>query len=188
MIDIINDHIDKGKSVHIKKAVQPFGWDVVVKHLRECADEKYAGTPNGILSYQLNQAEEVEEVKRVIDYLNEDLSLKIFDAHIFVSFTTRTEKKAHTDNHNVLIWAISDNMEIDLFDTNDSEEPFYSDNFNKGDMVFIPADMSHRINPTGERALVSFGIEVQEGVRYNSPIDNPYIKKEQGKNESSQED
>jgi mannose-6-phosphate isomerase-like protein (cupin superfamily) len=183
MIEIINKHIDEGKAVHIKKGIQPFGWDVVVKHLRECADEIYAGTPNGTLSYQLNQAEEIEDVKKVIEYLNKDMTLKIFDAHIFTSFTTKKKAVAHTDNHNVLLWAITGNMTINLLDDIDSEECYYTEELKPGDIVYIPADMPHRIDAQGERALVSFGIEVEEGVKYNSPVTNPYTKKD-GNNES----
>jgi hypothetical protein len=174
MIEHINKHITEGKAVHIKKAIQPFGWDVVVDHLQKCADEVYAGIPNGILSYQLNEAEEIPEVKQVIEYLNKDLFLKIFDAHMFVAFKKR-EGVVHSDNHNVIIWAISDNMKIHLYGENE-EEPFYSEEFCKGDMVFIPEDMPHRIETTGARAQVSFGIEVAPGLKYNSPIDNPYVK------------
>lgn len=175
MIDKINEHIESAKAIHIKKAIEPFGWDVVVKHLQQCADGDFAGAPNGILSYQLNEAEEVEGVKQVIEYLNHDISLKIFDAHIFVAFTKSASGKRHIDNHNVLIWAISDNMVVHLYG-DDEEDPFYSEEFRKGDMVFIPENMPHRIETTGARALVSFGIEVAPGVKYNSPIDNPYVK------------
>ena len=174
MIEHINKHIEEQKAVHIKRGIQPFDWEIIVKHLQQCADGDYAGTPNGILSYQLNEAEEIPEVKKVMDYLNEELSLKIFDAHIFVSFTRSKTGKIHTDNHNVIIWAITDNMKVHLY--GDDDEPFYTEEFKKGDIVFIPQDMRHRIEATGARALVSFGIEVETGVRYNSPIDNPYTK------------
>jgi mannose-6-phosphate isomerase-like protein (cupin superfamily) len=174
MIDAINKHIENGKAVHIKKAIEPFSWDVVVKHLQQCADGDYAGTPNGILSYQLNQAEEVEDVKRVMDYLNEGLSLKIFDAHIFPTFIKKTGA-VHSDNHNVVIWSITGNMVVNLFDE-DSDEPFYTDSFDKGDIFYIPADVKHSIDSTGARALVSFGIEVAPDVKYNSEITNPYVK------------
>lgn len=174
MIESINKHIEAVKAVHIKKGIEPFGWDVVVKHLQQCADGEYAGTPNGILSYQLNQAEEVESVKMVMDYFNEGLTLKIFDAHIFPTFIKK-KGSIHTDNHNVIIWSITGNMVVNLFDV-DSDEPFYSEEFDKGDLFYIPADVRHSIDSTGARALVSFGIEVAPDVKYNSEITNPYVK------------
>jgi mannose-6-phosphate isomerase-like protein (cupin superfamily) len=182
MIDIINKHIQSQKGVHIKKGIEPFGWNIVIRHLQECADEVYAGMPNGKMNFQLYQAEEIPEVKTVIDYLNEDLDLKIFDAHIFTSFTKTIAAKKHADNHNVLLWSITGNMIVNLFDSMESEEPFYSEQFNQGDLVYIPADMLHSVQPTGARALVSFGIEVAPGKLFNSEIDNPYfkIKKDKG--------
>jgi hypothetical protein len=176
MIDIINKHIDNKKAVHIKKGIEPFGWPIVIRHLQECADQKYAGTPTGKMNFQLYQAEEIPEVKQVIDYLNEDLSLKIFDAHIFTSFSKKLEGKKHSDNHNVMLWSITGNMIVNLYDDIESQVPFYSEEFNQGDLVYIPADMVHSVQPTGARALVSFGIEVEPGKYFNSEIDNPYFK------------
>lgn len=184
MIEIINKHIDAGKAVHIKKGIQPFGWDVVVKHLRECADEIYSGTPNGILSYQLNQAEEIEDVKKVIEYLNKDMTLKIVDSRIFTSFTTRKDAVPTADKRNMLLWAITGNMTINLLD-DDSEESYYKEELTPGDIVYIPADMPHRIDAHGERALVSFGIEFQEDVGYNLETTKQF--KKDGNNESEKD-
>jgi mannose-6-phosphate isomerase-like protein (cupin superfamily) len=183
MIDIINKHIENKKGTHIKNAIAPFGWDVVVKHLQECADEKYAGVPYGTLSYQLNQAEEVPYVRKVMDYLNDELDMKIFDAHIFTSFTLQSPTKVHADNHNVLLWSITGDMEVELWD--DAErDPFYVEEFNKGDLFYIPAMVKHRVKVTGPRALVSFGLEVAEGQNYiDDKVDNPYYKKENEKEE-----
>jgi mannose-6-phosphate isomerase-like protein (cupin superfamily) len=182
MIDIINKHIKEHKGVHIKKAIEPFGWDIVVNHLQQCADGDYCGRPKDILSYELNEAEEIPEVKRVMDYLNKELDLKIFDAHIFTSFTKKVKGALHADNHNVLVWSISGNMMIHLYDPQD-DEPFYSAELNKGDMVFIPADLPHKIEALGARALVSYGIEVAEGVKFNSEITNPYVKVQKENND-----
>lgn len=179
MFDTINQHIQDGKALHIRRAVNPPGWDIVVNHLQGCADGEYAGVPYGILSYQLNQAEEIPEIKKAIDYFNTHLALKIFDAHIFTSFTTSTETQKHIDNHNVLIWSISGNMLVHLYEDYESE-PYYTVEFEKGDMVYIPADVIHRVEPLGARALVSFGIEVSPGVLYNSPLDNVYEKVQHG--------
>jgi uncharacterized RmlC-like cupin family protein len=175
MIEHINRHILEKKALHIKKGIEPISWELVVEHLQKCADGERYGGPSGILSYQLNEAETIPEVKRAMNYLNEELLLKIFDAHIFVSFTKTAQGKLHTDNHNVIIWGVSDNMKVHLYGEGE-DEPFYSEEFNKGDVVYIPADMPHRIEALGARALVSFGIEVADGVKYNSPIDNPYVK------------
>jgi ribosomal protein L16 Arg81 hydroxylase len=178
--DTLNKHMEENKACHLSKVIRPLPWEIVVKHLQECADEKYAGTPNGILSYQLNEAEEIPEVKVAIDEFNDNLDLKIFDAHIFTSFTTtRKNSSKHIDDHNVLLWSLTGNMKVNLYPTmNDGEEPFYSEVFEKGDLVFIPADMPHEIEPTGARALVSFGIEVEPGKNYKREVTNPYIKRE----------
>lgn len=177
MIETINRNIEDEKACHIPHAIEPFGWEVVVKHLQECADEKYAGTPNGILSYQLNEAEEIPEVKRAIEYLNEELKLKIFDAHIFASFTTKTANKKHVDDHNVLLWSITGDMIVHLYPTMNDEDSFYNVLLEKGDLFYIPADVPHSVEPIGPRAVVSFGIEVEEGVKYKREVDNPYVKK-----------
>ena len=186
--DNINKHMDSGKACQIPQAIRPLPWDIVVKHLQECADEKYAGTPNGILSYQLNEAEEIPEIKVAMDEFNDHLNLKIFDAHIFTSFTTTKKNSSkHIDDHNVLIWSLTGNMKVKLYPTMaDGEEPFYNEEFGKGDLVFIPADMPHEIEPTGARALVSFGIEVEPGKNYKRELTNPYIKK--GMNNESKEE
>ena len=175
MFDIINQHIVDGKALHIHKAVIPPSWEIVVNHLQACADGEYHGGPYGALGYQLNQAEEIPEVKQAIDYFNANLSLKIFDAHIFTSFTKSSVTKKHIDNHNVIIWSVSGNMIVHLYDDYESD-PFYSVEFDKGDIMYIPADVIHRVEPTGARALVSFGVEVAPGVMYNSTPDNPYKK------------
>lgn len=179
MIDIINKHIESKKGVHIKKGIQPFGWDVVVDHLQKCADEERVGAPYGTLSYQLNQAEEIEDVKKVIDYLNEDLSLKIFDARIFTSFTKKSPPQHRRDNHNVLLWAVTDNMNVKLYD-DESDEPWYDETLLKGDVFYIPANIEHKIEVSGARALVSFGIEVEPGIKYiDGVVNNPYYTKGQ---------
>lgn len=179
MIEAINKHIASKKGVHIKKAIQPFGWDVVVKHLQECADEKYAGVPYGTLSYQLNQAEEIPDVRLVMDYLNDEIDLKIFDAHIFTSFTLGSPTKVHDDNHNVLLWSISGNMDVELYDET-SEDPWHVAEFNAGDLFYIPAKVRHRVKVKGARALVSFGMEVAPGENYiDGEVTNPYYKKEE---------
>lgn len=175
MIDLINQHIDDGKALHISQAVAPFSWEVVVNHLQACADGEYFGTPYDNLGYQLNQAEEIPEVRKIMDYFNDKLKLKIFDAHIFTSLTKKSKTAVHTDNHNVLLWSISGNMLVHLYDDIDTD-PFYTIEFNKGDLVYIPADVLHRIEPLGARAVVSFGVEVSPGVFYNSDITNPYTK------------
>lgn len=188
IIDNVNKHMDSEKACHISQAIKPLSWDIVVKHLQECADEKYAGTPNGILSYQLNEAEEIPEVKIVIDEFNKDLNLKIFDAHIFTSFTTqRHETTKHVDDHNVLLWSLSGNMKVNLYPTMNDDEPFYSEEFEQGDLVYIPADMPHDITPTGARALLSFGIEVEPGKNYKREVDNPYIKLSKEEEKDGQE-
>ena len=66
-------------------------------------------------------------------------------------------------------------MLVHLYDDIDAD-PFYTIEFNKGDLVYIPADVLHRIEPLGARAVVSFGVEVSPGVFYNSDITNPYTK------------
>lgn len=177
MIEVINKHIADKKGVHVKKGIKPFDWEVVVDHLQKCADEERAGVPYGTLSYQLNEAEHIEEVKTIMDYLNEELSLKIFDAHIFTSFTKKSPTSRHRDNHNVLLWAISDNMNVKLYDDVD-DTPWYDAPLERGDVFYIPANVEHKIEVSGARALVSFGIEVEPGVNYiGGVVSNPYYEK-----------
>lgn len=175
VVEVINKHIDLKEGVHIKRAIQPFGWEIVLEHLQRCADQEYAGIPNGKMSFQLNQAEEIEDVKKCIEFLNEDLSLKIFDAHIFTSFTSKRDIQPHKDNHNVLLWALTENMRVQLFD-DEEETPWYDKELEPGDMFYIPANLDHKVEVTGSRALVSFGIEVSPGENYlDGVVDNPYI-------------
>lgn len=168
IVDTINKHIDSGKACYVPQAIVPITWDLVVKHLQECADGKYKGGSNGVLSFQLGDAEQIPQVEVVMDSLNEHLNLKIFDATIFASFTTeRQEKTKQAVHSNLLIWSLTGDMCVNLYPSMAyDEEPFYSVELNKGDLMFIPAEMPHEIDPTAARALVAFGIEVESGKNY----------------------
>ena len=166
--DNINKHIDSKKACHVPLAIKPVEWDIVLKHLQECADGKYSGGATSVLNFVLEQAEEISEIQLVMDSLNEQLNLKVFDAKIFTSLTTKREEKTKQAVHsNTLLWSLTGNMKVNLYPTMAyNEDPFYSEDFEKGDLLFIPADMPHEIEPTGANAMVSFGIEVEPGTKY----------------------
>lgn len=167
--DNINKHIASNKACHVPLAIRPVEWDIVLNHLQQCADGKYTGGAEGVLVFKLEQAEEIPEIKLVMDSLNEQLNLKVFDAKIFTSFTTKREQKTKQAVHsNTLLWSLTGNMKVNLYPTMAyNEDPFYSEVFEKGDLIFIPADMPHEIEPIGANAMVSFGIEVEPGTKYN---------------------
>lgn len=142
-----------------------FGWDLPALYLGYCADNEI-GKPNGILSYQLEEAHRIKDIMKVYDELNEHLHLKVIDADIFLTFKKNTNTFGpHVDNHNVLLWQTNGKADITVWNT---EETKVTRTMDVGDIAFIPWWQKHEItNPHGPRATVSFGLETPEEAMQN---------------------
>lgn len=132
-----------------------FGWDLPVYYLQHCADHEI-GRPIGIMSYQLEGAENIKDINGVIEGLNKHLRNKVIDADIFLSFAKRsTSHPPHIDHHNVLLWQVLGVAEITVYVNGNK----ITRELKQGDMVYLPWNQEHEVTPVTARATVSFGLE-----------------------------
>ena len=151
MIEELNGTIKEGNAAYISKAIQPtFGWDTVVGYLAHCADNG-VGEPIGILSYKLPLADQIDSVRPVLEYLNENLEREIAGTEIYVTITTNN-KVIYSGKHDVLIWNVTG---ISTFQIIGGESRVLE----PGDLVFIPKGLEYIIKPESPRAFVLFSLE-----------------------------
>lgn len=155
----LNKNIRDEQPLHIESAVVlDLDWDKVIPHFQYCADE-VKGRPINILSYQIPEADTLEEVRLVKEYLNEELETKIVDADFFVSFTKKTTSiPPHKDDHNTMLWNAVGEIAVNIYQ-DPNEKPIYAKKLAKNDIIFIPHWVYHEIIPLSARATVSFGLE-----------------------------
>ena len=154
MLEQLNDHVNNGTPCYIEKAVQPtFQWDDVIGLLQYCADSDI-GNPIGILNYKLPDAQLIQGVQLVKEYLNETLDNKIANAQLCTTFSTR-ESPAYKNDCDMIIWTTQG---ITEFSFNDGEEDVVR-LMQPGDVVYVPAELQFKMTPLNARAFVSFGLE-----------------------------
>ena len=155
----LNEAITEEQPLHIENAVTvDLDWDKVIPHFQHCADE-VKGRPINILSYQIPEAENVEEVGIVKNYLNEVLDKKVVDSDFFIAFTKKTTSHPpHKDEHNVILWNAVGEVAINIYQDPEGK-PIYAKKLSKNDLIFIPHWVYHEIIPLSARATVSFGLE-----------------------------
>jgi quercetin dioxygenase-like cupin family protein len=137
-----------------------FGWDLPVYYLQYCADNEI-GSPNGIMSYQLQGAENIKDINGVIEELNKHLRHKVNGADILLSFAKRSvSQPLDTEPHNVLLWQVLGVAELTVFIDGNK----ITRELNQGDMVYLPWNQEHEVTPVTARATVSFGLETPKEI------------------------
>ena len=150
MIEELNTQIELSIPSFIYKAIQPtFNWDTAVGYLQHCADNQ-AGEPVDIMQYRLPVADQVDSIRPVFEYLNENLKYEILGADLYVTLTTKSNSK-YTSKNDVLIWNVLGTSELNLEDEERTVE--------QGDLIYIPANTEYTLTPNEARAYVLFSLQ-----------------------------
>jgi hypothetical protein len=150
MIEELQKEIDSKIPSIVYKAIQPtFNWETAVGYLQHCADIQ-AGEPVGVLNYRLPVAEQVESIRPVFEYLNENLKHEVVGADLYVTLTTIGDT-TYSGSNDVLIWNVLGTGELTLDgDVRTIEQ---------GDLLYIPAKVEYTFKPQEARAYVLFGLQ-----------------------------
>ena len=151
MIEELNETIKQGNAAYIAKAIQPtFGWETVVNFLAHCADNE-VGEPIGILSYKLPLADQIDSVRPVLEYLNENINRDVLGVEIYATLTTNS-KVIYSGKNDVLLWNV---VGTSMFQIIGGE----SRTLEPGDLVYIPEGLEYIVKPETPRAFVLFSLE-----------------------------
>lgn len=157
MLESVNEHINKGAPCYVERAIKPvFQWDEAVALLQYCADEG-VGNPIGILNYKLPEAEKIQGIQLVREYLNENLDSKIANTQMCITLTT-SENPAYKNDCGMLLWTTHGLSEFSFGDGEDKVVRLMQ----PGDLVFVPKDLPFKMTPLNARVFVSFGLEQKE--------------------------
>ena len=134
----------------VYKAIQPtFTWDTVVGYLQHCADIQ-AGEPIGVMNYKLPVAEQIDSIRPVFEYLNENLKTEVIGADLYVTLTTLSDT-IYSGNNDVLLWNVLGTSELTLDGDVRTVE--------HGDLVYIPSKVEYTLKPKEARAYVLFSLQ-----------------------------
>lgn len=148
VMEELNSNIETGTASFISKAIQPtFGWDTVVGYLTHCADAEF-GEPVNVLTYRLPQAEQIDSIRPVKEYLSENIKKEILGVDLYTTFTTKNEVKYHGKN-DILLWNVLGHTQFN-FDEYRIVEP--------GDMIYIPKEIEYELKAMGANAFVIFSL------------------------------
>jgi hypothetical protein len=155
MIAELNKSIEAGQPAYVKLAIQPtFGWDTAVGYLTHCADHQL-GEPIDILNYRLAGANDVDSIRTVFEYLNENVCKPVVGADLIVTFTTKSATKYHGKN-DVILWNAIGYSEFTLLDETDEVQHRF---LGPGDIVYLPKNTEYLLKPEMARAIVLFSLE-----------------------------
>lgn len=150
MIDELNKMIASSTAAYAPRGVQPtFDWNTVAGYITHCADTEF-GEPIGILNYKLPFAEQIDSIKPVKEYLDENLEREILGVDMYATLTTKSDVVYHGKN-DALLWNVLGYSEFEFGDNVRLIEP--------GDIVFIPKETEYKVTPLGNRAFVLFSLK-----------------------------
>ena len=149
LIDELNERIDNKVPTVVAKAIQPtFLWETAIGYLTHCADAQVGG-PIAVMYYKLPQADQIDSISPVKEYLSENLECEIKGVDMYVTLTTKGNYKYNSDN-DVLIWNSIGHSELKINDETRKLEP--------GDLVYIPSGMEYEYKPTTARTYIVFAL------------------------------
>lgn len=155
MMQQLNERVNKDEAAYVQAAIQPtLNWESIVGYLQHCADNDL-GEPVNILTYRLPVAEQLDSIKPVVEYFNNNLDKNVLGAEIFVGLTTKQESK-YTSNHSTLLWQLMGQATFSIR----GEKRFLV----SGDLVFIPKETEYIVKPDSANAHVLFSLNKGEDV------------------------
>lgn len=152
MITQLNEFIKDDKPVYVEKAIQPtFDWNTVVNYITYCADNGH-GEPIGILNYRLVGAADIQQIKIVLEYLNENLEKTVLGADIIATLKTTDDNVVYSGKNGVLLWHVIGVSTITVKDGDTRP-------LTPGDLVYIPPNVEYIVKPESARTFVLFSLE-----------------------------
>lgn len=149
MIEELNERIESKTPSLIYKAIQPtFTWETVIGYLQHCADNN-VGEPVDILQYKLPLADQIDSIRPVMEYLNENLKAEVIGADLYATITTKGNSK-YVGKNDVLLWNVLGTSELKLEDDERTVE--------QGDLIYIPANTEYTFKPNQARSYVVFSV------------------------------
>jgi hypothetical protein len=150
MMEELQVEITAKKPSIVYKAIQPtFTWDTAVGYLQHCADIQ-AGEPVGVMNYKLPVAEQIDSIRPIFEYLNENLKVEVIGADLYVTLTTLSDT-IYCGNNDVLLWNVLGTSELTLDGDVRTVE--------QGDLVYIPSKVDYILKPNEARAYVLFSLQ-----------------------------
>ena len=149
LMEELQERIDGGVPALVFKAIEPtYTWETAVGYLQHCADNE-VGKPIGILEYKLPLADQIDSIKPVKEYLNENLKLEVLGVDMYVSLTTKNEFKYKSSN-DILLYNVIGYSDFDILGEQRTVEP--------GDLIYIPKDTEYNFKPLMARSYVIFSL------------------------------
>lgn len=155
MIESLNNSIKDGTPAYVAKCIQPtFGWDTAVGYLTHCADHEL-GEPIDILNYRLAGANDVDSIRVVYEYLNENLVKPVIGADLITTFNTKGNTKYYGKN-DVILWNVIGYSGFTIIEEDGEGEKRLLE---PGDVLYIPKEIEYTVKPESARAFVLFSLE-----------------------------
>ena len=149
LMEQLNERIKEKIPTVVARAIQPtFTWETVIGYLAHCADNEVGG-PIGLMYYKLPEADQIDSITPVKEYLSENLEQEIKGVDMYVTLTTKGNYKYSSDN-DVLVWNAIGHSELKIEGEDRLLEP--------GDMIYIPSGMEYEYKPTTARAYIVFAL------------------------------
>ena len=150
MMEELNERINTKTPALVFRAIEPsFTWETVVGYLQHCVDNE-VGEPIGMLSFRLPMAEQLDSIRPVFEYLNENLDIEVLGSDLYATMTTKNEDIKYKSKNDVLIWNV---LGESFFKVNDE-----SRDVQKGDLIYVPAETEYVYKPQQARAYVVFSL------------------------------
>jgi hypothetical protein len=150
MIEELNERIASKTAALVYKAIQPtFTWETAVGYLAHCADND-VGEPVDILQYKLPLADQIDSIRPVMEYLNEQLEIEVVGADMYLTFATKGNSK-YVGKNDILLWNVLGTSELKIENQERTVE--------QGDLIYIPANTEYTLKPNHARAYVVFSIQ-----------------------------
>ncbi len=150
----------------LEDALTPeFGWDLPVYYLQYCADNEI-GTPIGLMSYQLSNAQNIKDINYYLEQLNTFLRRKIVAADILLSFGSKSTGNISIDK-DIIFWQALGKAKIEL----ELENTKITKEINQGDLIYLSSQDKYQIIPVTARATIAFFLEEEPNENSNSTTD-----------------
>jgi hypothetical protein len=154
MLNSLNEHIIRQEPCYVEKAIQPtYTWEDAVAFLQYSADEG-VGNPIGILNYKLAEADKVQPIQLVKEYLNENLDKKIANTQMCVTLST-ADNPSYKNDSGVILWNTQGLSEFSFTDEGGEVKRLMQ----PGDLVYVPEGLAFKMTPLNARVFISFGLE-----------------------------